>query len=216
MKRPIRILLVDDHEVVRVGLRTLLSHHTGLSVIDDAGSGRDAVEKALRHKPDIVIMDLRLPENDGVEAIRTIRQKCSQIRVLVLTAFSDDQLLFDAIAAGANGYILKEINSEKLVEGLRALARGESLLDPRITGRILKSFKEGHLRPDDAAFSTLSFQEKRILTLIADGKTNREIGERLHLSEKTIRNYVSEILSKLGLQSRTQAAAYAIRHHLGG
>jgi DNA-binding NarL/FixJ family response regulator len=216
MKEAIRILLVDDHEVVRVGLRTLLSRYPGLSVIDDAESGTGAVEKALRHKPDVVIMDLRLPEKDGVEAIRTIRQKCPQIRVLVLTAFSDDQLLLDTIAAGANGYILKEINSEKLVEGVRALARGESLLDPRVTERILKSFKEGPLRPGSAAFSSLSFQEKRILTLIADGKTNREIGERLHLSEKTIRNYVSQILSKLGLQSRTQAAAYAIRHQLSG
>ena len=216
MKGAIRILLVDDHEVVRVGLRALLSSHPGLSVVDDAASGRDAVEKALCYKPDVVIMDLRLPEKDGVEAIRTIRAKCPQIRILVLTAFSDDQLLFDAVAAGANGYILKEINGEKLVEALRALARGESLLDSRVTERILRRFKEGPLRPETTAFSSLSFQERRILTLIVDGKSNREIGVQLHLSEKTVRNYVSQILSKLGLQSRTQAAAYALRHHLVG
>jgi DNA-binding NarL/FixJ family response regulator len=216
MKGAIRILLVDDHEVVRVGLRALLSSHPGLSVVDDAASGRDAVEKALCYKPDVVIMDLRLPEKDGVEAIRTIRAKCPQIRILVLTAFSDDQLLFDAVAAGANGYILKEINGEKLVEALRALARGESLLDSRVTERILRRFKEGPLRPETTAFSSLSFQERRILTLIVDGNSNREIGVQLHLSEKTVRNYVSQILSKLGLQSRTQAAAYALRHHLVG
>jgi two-component system response regulator DevR len=214
MKQPIRVLLVDDHEVVRVGLRTLLDSRPDLSVVDDAGSGREAVDKAIHHKPDVVIMDLRLPEEDGVEAIRRIREKCPDTRVLVLTAFCDDQLLFDAIVAGANGYMLKEINSEKLVEGVRALARGESLLDPRVTERILEKFKEGPLRRDSAPFSSLSFQEKRILALIADGITNREIGERLRLSEKTIRNYVSQILSKLGLHSRTQAAAYAIRHHL--
>jgi two-component system response regulator DevR len=216
MKRPVRILLADDHEVVRVGLRTLLSRHPDLSVVDDAASGSDAVTKALLHKPDIVIMDLRLPETNGVEAIRIIREKHPEIRVLVLTAFSDDQLLFDAIAAGANGYILKEINAEKLVEALRALARGESLLDSRVTERILRRFKEGPPRPQTTAFSSLSFQEKRILTLIADGKSNRDIGVQLHLSEKTVRNYVSQILSKLGLQSRTQAATYALRHHLVG
>jgi DNA-binding NarL/FixJ family response regulator len=214
MKRPVRILLADDHEVVRVGLRTLLSHQPDFSVVDEAASGTDAVTKAFFHKPDIVIMDLRLPEKNGVEAIRIIREKNPEIRVLVLTAFSDDQLLFDAIAAGANGYILKEINGEKLVEALRALARGESLLDSRVTERILKRFKEGPRRPETTAFSSLSFQERRILTLIVDGKSNREIGVQLHLSEKTVRNYVSQVLSKLGLQSRTQAAAYALRHHL--
>jgi two-component system response regulator DevR len=214
MKRPVRILLADDHEVVRVGLRTLLSRHPDFSVVDEATSGTDAVTKAFFHKPDIVIMDLRLPEKNGVEAIRIIREKNPEIRVLVLTAFSDDQLLFDAIAAGANGYILKEINGEKLVEALRALARGESLLDSRVTERVLKRFKEDPRRPETTAFSSLSFQERRILTLIVDGKSNREIGVQLHLSEKTVRNYVSQILSKLGLQSRTQAATYALRHHL--
>jgi two-component system response regulator DevR len=216
MKQPVRILLADDHEVVRVGLRTLLSRHPDFSVVADAASGRDAVTKAILHKPDIVIMDLRLPETNGVEAIRIIREKQPEIRVLVLTAFSDDQLLFDAIAAGANGYILKEINGEKLVEALRALARGESLLDSRVTERILERFKEAPLRPEDTASSSLSFQERRILTLIAQGKKNRDIGVQLHLSEKTVRNYVTQILSKLGLQSRTQAAAYAFRHHLVG
>ncbi|MEX0805422.1 MAG: response regulator transcription factor [Candidatus Binatia bacterium] len=214
MKEPIRILLVDDHEVVRIGLRTLLSRYPNLSVVDDAGSASEAIEKALRHKPDVVIMDLRLPEEDGVQAIRTIREKCPQIRILVLTAFSDEELLFEAIAAGASGYILKEINSEKLVEALQAVVRGESLLDPRITERVLKKLKESPLRSESGAFDSLNFQEKRILALIAEGKSNRQIGERLRLSEKTIRNYVSQLLSKLGLHSRTQAAAYAIRHHL--
>jgi two-component system response regulator DevR len=214
MKEPIRILLVDDHEVVRIGLRSVLSRHPNLSVVDDAGSGREAVEKALHLKPDIVIMDLRLPEKDGVDAIRIIREKCPKIRVLVLTAFCDEELLFDAIAAGASGYILKEINSERLLEALLSLGRGDSALDPRLTERVFKRLKQAKLRPDIPAFEALSFQEKRILALIAEGLSNREIGERLSLAEKTIRNYVSEILSKLGLHSRTQAAAYAIRHHL--
>jgi DNA-binding NarL/FixJ family response regulator len=216
VKRRIRILLADDHEVVRLGLRTLLNRHADLSVVDEAASGTDVITKAFFHKPDIITMDLRLPETNGVEAIRIIREKHPEIRILVLTAFSDDQLLFDAIAAGANGYILKEINGDKLVEALRALARGESLLDSRITETILRRFKEGPLRPETTAFSSLSFQERRILTLIADGKSNRDIGVQLHLSEKTVRNYVSQILSKLGLQSRTQAAAYALRHNLIG
>jgi two-component system response regulator DevR len=213
-KGPLRILLVDDHEVVRVGLRSLLSRHGSFLVVDDAGTGSEAVEKALRLKPDIVIMDLRLPEKDGLDAIRIIREKCPKTRVLVLTAFRDDELLFDAIAAGASGYILKEINSEKLLEALIAVGRGDSLLDPMVTERVLIKLKQGHLRPDSPAFEPLSFQEKRILALIAEGKGNREIGQCLSLSEKTIRNYVSGILSKLGLHSRTQAAAYAIRHRL--
>jgi DNA-binding NarL/FixJ family response regulator len=214
MKEITRILLVDDHEVVRVGLRALLSRYPNLSVVDDASSGKEAVEKAIQLKPDVVVMDLRLPEQDGVEAIRTIREKCSKTRVLVLTAFSDDEILFDAIAAGASGYILKEINSEKLVEALQAIGRGEFLLDSRITEKILKRLKEGNQGLQSSEFASLSFQEKRILALITEGKSNREIGERLGLSEKTIRNYVSQILSKLGLHSRTQAAAYAIRYHL--
>lgn len=213
-KGPIRILLVDDHEVVRIGLRSVLSRHPNLSVVDDAGSGREAVEKALRLKPDIVIMDLRLPEKDGVDAIRIIREKCPVTRVLVLTAFSDEELLFDAIAAGASGYILKEINSEKLLEALLLVGRGDSPLAPGLTERVFNRLKQGKLQADATAFEPLSFQEKRILALIAEGMSNREIGERLSLSEKTIRNYVSEILSKLGLRSRTQAAAYAIRNHL--
>lgn len=183
---------MDDHEVVRAGLRSVLSHRADLAVVDEAATGGEAVEKAVRLRPDIVIMDLRLPEGDGVEAIRLIVKKCPAIRILVLTAFADDQLLFDAIRAGAHGYILKEINSEKLIEALRALARGEALVDPRVTERILKRFKEGPLLlQQDTAFSGLSFQERRILAFIADGKTNREIGQRLHLSEKTIRNYTT-------------------------
>jgi two-component system response regulator DevR len=213
-KAPIRILLVDDHEVVRIGLRSVLSRHPNLSVIDDACSGREAVEKALRLRPDIVIMDLRLPEKDGVEAIRIIREKCPTIRVLVLTAFSDEELLFDAIAAGASGYLLKEINSEKLVEALLLVGRGDSFLAPGLTGRVFNRLRQGKRQADTAVFEPLTFQERRILALVAEGMSNREIGEHLSLSEKTIRNYVSEILSKLGLHSRTQAAAYAIRNHL--
>jgi len=214
MKESIKILLVDDHEVVRLGLRTLFSRYQSLKVVDEAGSGKEAIDKAALHRPDVVIMDLRLPGQDGVEAIRKITQKSAASRVLVLTAFSDDELLFEAIAAGASGYLLKEIDSERLVHAVERVARGESLLDPLVTERVLKRVREGKEKRENQPFGELTWQQKRILALIAEGKSNREIGALLDLSEKTIRNYVSRILSTLGAHSRTQAAAYAIRHHL--
>ncbi len=207
---PIKILLVDDHEVVRLGLKTLLGRYANFTVVAEAENGRIAVEKTLQHKPDLVIMDLRLPEQDGIQAIRAITRKCPKTRIVVLTAFSDDALLFEALAAGASGYVLKEIDSARLIQAIEAAARGEPLLDPMVTEKILKRLRQSPGKQDH--FWSLSWQEKRVLALIAEGRTNREIGTFLRLSEKTIRNYVTRILSKLDLRSRTQAAAYAIRH----
>lgn len=210
MKHPIKILLVDDHEVVRLGLKTLLGRYANFAVVAEAENGKMAVEKTFQHKPDLVIMDLRLPEQDGIQAIRAITRKCPKTRIVVLTAFSDDELVFEALAAGASGYVLKEIDSARLIQTIEAAARGESLLDTMVTEKILKRLRYSSAKQDP--FRLLSWQEKRILALIAEGRTNREIATSLRLSEKTIRNYVTRILGKLDLRSRTQAAAYAIRH----
>jgi len=209
-----RILLVDDHEVVRLGLKTLLARHPHLRVIDEAANASSAIEKSLRHRPDVVIMDLYLPDGSGTEAIRVITRKLPKTRVVVLTAFAEDELLFDAIAAGACGYLLKEIDGRRIIETIEGAARGESLLDPKVTEKVLRRVREIQGRKDDNPFGSLTWQEKRVLALIAEGKSNREVGAFLHLSEKTARSYASQILSKLGVRSRTQAALYAIRHRL--
>lgn len=210
----IRILLVDDHEVVRIGLRTLLDRHDDLSVIGEAKSSSDAAAEAFRLKPDLILMDLRLPDGSGVEAIKLIKEKLPNTQILVLTAFSEEQLLLDAVVAGAAGHILKEINSEKLVTAIRTVARGDTLIAPRLMEKALDRLRSIGQRQFATPFDELSWQEKRILSLVAEGKTNREIAVQLGLAEKTVRNYVSQILSKLGVQSRTQAAALAIRHQM--
>jgi two-component system response regulator DevR len=210
----LRILLVDDHEVVRVGVRTLIERQPGMEVVGEAGSVREAVSQAEYLAPDVVVLDIRLPGGDGVEACRQIKARRPQTRIIILTSFPDEEVLFDAIACGADGYVLKEIGSDDLIRALERIGRGESLLDPAVTDRVLAKMRQVWQQERAHAFAGLTGQEMQILAGIAEGQTNREIGEALHLSEKTVRNYVSIILSKLNLTSRAQAAAYAARHRI--
>ncbi len=210
----LRILIVDDHEVVRLGLRALLDRHPDFTVVDEAGTAREALQKALLHRPDVVVMDIRLPGRSGIDACRDIVSQLPDTRVIMLTSYAEDELLFDAIEAGACGYVLKQIGSDDLVRAIEAVGRGEALLDPSVTRRVLERVREAARREEAAAFAELTDQELRVLALIAEGKTNREIARALYLGEGTVRNYVSSILSKLGVTNRAEAAAFAVRHNL--
>jgi two-component system response regulator DevR len=210
----LRILIVDDHEVVRLGLRALLDRHPDFTVVDEAGTAREALQKALFHRPDVVVMDIRLPGRSGIDACRDIVSQLPDTRVIMLTSYAEDELLFDAIEAGACGYVLKQIGSDDLVRAIEAVGRGEALLDPSVTRRVLERVREAARRDEAAAFADLTEQELRVLALIAEGKTNREIARALYLGEGTVRNYVSSILSKLGVTNRAEAAAFAVRHNL--
>ena len=211
---PLRIILVDDHEVVRLGLKSLLSRNPQFEIIDEASTASEAVEKTFRLKPDIVVMDIRLPGKSGIEACREITSTQPQTKVIMLTSYAEDELLFDAIAAGASGYVLKQIGSSELVRALETVGRGESLIDPALTQKVFAKVREATRRAEGDAFADLSEQEMKILALIAEGQTNREIATHVFLSEKTVRNYVSSILSKLHLSTRAQAAAFAVQHRI--
>lgn len=211
----IRVLIADDHEVVRVGLRSLLESVDDIQVVGEAASGIEAIERAEALQPDVVVMDVRMPEMGGIEACRAIRSANPNIKVIMLTSYSDDEAVFASLMAGAGGYVLKRIGTNQLIEGIRVVASGGSMLDPKVTGRVLERLREGD-DSEDEAVEVLTEQERRILDLIAQGFTNREIAERLFLSEKTVRNYVSNILGKLQVSNRTQAAAYALRKKFGG
>ena len=210
----LRIILVDDHEVVRLGLKSLLARHPQFEIIDEAANATEAVEKTLQLKPDIVVMDIRLPGKSGVEACREITAKQPETKVIMLTSYAEDELLFDAIAAGASGYVLKQIGSGELVRALETVGRGESLIDSTLTQKVFAKVREATRRAEGDAFADLSEQEMKILALVAQGKTNREIATSVFLSEKTVRNYVSSILGKLHLSTRAQAAAYAVQHRV--
>jgi two-component system, NarL family, response regulator DevR len=214
--RDLRILLVDDHEVVRLGLKALLSRHPQLDVIGEAGTASEALAKSLVHKPDVVVMDVRLPGRSGIDATRDIVAALPDTRVIILTSFADDDLLMDAVAAGATGYVLKQIGSDDLVHALEAVGRGEALLDPAMMNKAFARLREAARRDHGDAFKMLTEQETKIIALVARGQTNREIAGELFLSEKTVRNYVSSILGKLNLSHRSQAAAYAVEHGLPG
>ena len=211
---PLRVLVVDDHEVVRLGLRTLLSQQSDIDVVGEAATVSEALSQAASLAPDVVLLDVRLPGGSGVEACQQIKSSQPQTRIVMLTSYSGDEALFDAIAAGADGYVLKQIGSQELVDAVRRVGAGENLLDPTLTVRVFTRLRETRDRVESVAFSGLTNREVQILSLISQGQTNREIGEALYLSEKTVRNYVSGILAKLGLTSRVQAAAYAARHHI--
>lgn len=211
---PLRIILVDDHEVVRLGLKSLLARHPQFEIIDEAASATEAVEKTLAEKPDVVVMDIRLPGKSGIEACREITSKQPQTKVIMLTSYAEDELLFDAIAAGASGYVLKQIGSGELVRALETVGKGESLIDPALTQKVFARVREATRRAEGDAFADLTDQEMKILVLIAEGKTNREIANEVFLSEKTVRNYVSSILAKLHLATRAQAAAFAVQHRV--
>ncbi|MDH5507020.1 MAG: response regulator transcription factor [Anaerolineae bacterium] len=210
----LKILLVDDHEVVRLGLKALLSNYPSFEVVAEAGDANEAVSKALDYKPDVIVMDIRLPGKNGIEATREIIEALPETKIIMLTSFAEDDLLFDAINAGAYGYVLKQIGSDDLVHALEAIGRGETLLDPALTQKVFKRVREASRKASNEAFSALTDQEIRILSLISEGKTNRDIAQEIFLSEKTVRNYVSSILSKLNLKTRAEAAVYAVRNNI--
>ena len=209
---PLRVLLVDDHEVVRSGVKALLQATDDIVVTAEAGSVRDAIDEADRTRPDVVVMDVRLADGSGIEATREIRAKHPKTSVVMLTSFADDEALFASIMAGASGYVLKQVKGGELVRAIRTVGKGESLLDPAVTNAVLERLRNGKHLLKDEKLARLSPQEERILSLVADGKTNKEIGEELNLAEKTVKNYVSSILSKLEVARRAEAAAYLARH----
>jgi len=209
-----RILLVDDHEVVRLGLKSLLDRHPQFDVVGEAASGREAVEKTGLLRPDVVVMDIRLPGSSGIEACEDIVSRYTNTKVIMLTSYAEDEMLFAAIRAGASGYVLKQIGSEDLVRAIEAVGRGEALLDPAVTQRVFQEVRRAGREEEASAFAHLSQQEKHVLLLVSEGKTNREIAKVLFLGEGTVRNYVSSILSKLSVNNRAEAAAYAVEHNL--
>lgn len=210
----LRILIVDDHEVVRLGLRTLIEEHSGFTVVDEAETVKEAVQKTLLLQPDVVVMDIRLLGGSGIDACRKIKEQSSDAKVIMLTSYAEDEMLFDAISAGACGYVLKQIGNDDLIRALEAVGRGEALLDPTLTQRVFARVREAARREHADAFADLTDQEMHVLTHVAKGKTNREIADTLYLGEGTVRNYVSSILSKLDLSNRAEAAAYAVKHNL--
>ena len=211
MTGSLKIMLVDDHEIVRQGIRSLLEAQEGLEVVAEASSGSQAVEMVKTYEPDVVVMDVRMPEGGGVEACRAIKDESSDTHVIMLTSFSDDEALFNSIMAGASGFVLKQIRGNDLVDAIRTVGRGESLLDPGVTARVLERLRKAKFDDKDPKLSRLSPQEERILDLIGEGLTNREIAERIHLSDKTVKNYVSTILQKLEVARRAEAASYVTR-----
>jgi DNA-binding NarL/FixJ family response regulator len=204
----IRVFLLDDHEVVRRGLRELLESEGDIEIAGEAGTAEEALGRIPATSPDVAVLDVRLPDGDGVEVCREIRSRHPEIACIMLTSFADDEAVYAAIMAGAAGYVLKQVRGTELVEGIRRVAAGDSLLDPSVTTRVLERIRH---RDDADELSALTDQERKVLELISDGLTNRQIGERMFLAEKTVKNYVSNLLSKLGMSRRTEAAAYAAR-----
>ncbi|MBN1120142.1 MAG: response regulator transcription factor [Anaerolineae bacterium] len=209
-----RIIIVDDHEIVRLGLRTLLERHPDFEVVAEAGNGREALEKIPVFNPDVVVLDIRLPGMSGVEVCQTITDNYPDTKVIMLTSYAEDEMLFAAIRAGAAGYVLKQIGGDDLVGAIEAVGRGEALLDPSLTQRVFEEVRKAQREEEASAFAELTNQEMQVLQLVSEGKTNREIAEALYLGEGTVRNYVSNILGKLGVANRAEAAAYAVQHNL--
>jgi two-component system response regulator DevR len=205
----IRVYLLDDHEVVRRGLRDLLERESDIEVVGESGSALDAEHRIPALRPHVAVLDARLPDGSGIDVCREIRSVDPTIQALILTSYEDDEALFAAIMAGAAGYVLKQIKGTDLVDAVRRVAAGQSLLDPAVTARVLDRIRRGPEQPDE--LKRLTDQERRILSLVAEGLTNREIAERMFLSEKTIKNYVSSLLAKLGMERRTQAAVLAAK-----
>jgi DNA-binding NarL/FixJ family response regulator len=213
--RPLRIVVVDDHEVVRQGLVALLDRRSGFEVVAEAGTVAEAVGVTGRFEPDVVVMDVRLPDGSGIEACREIRAARPETRVVMLTSYPDEEAVLSAIIAGASGYLLKQVRGRDLVAAIESVGRGDSLLDPAVTEKVLQRVRSAASGGASDELADLTAQERRILLLVAEGKTNKEIAGEVFLSDKTVKNYVSSILSKLNLQRRTQAAAFVARHHLG-
>jgi DNA-binding NarL/FixJ family response regulator len=207
--KPIAVFLLDDHEIVRRGVRDLLEAEADIRVVGEAGTASSALARIPALRPDVAVLDVRLPDGDGVSVCREIRAKMPEVACLMLTSFGDDEALFDAIMAGAAGYVLKQIRGTDLVGAVRTVASGQSMLDPQAASRLMARLRDQSAKRDPLA--GLSGQERRILELIGDGLTNRQIGEQTFLAEKTVKNYVSALFAKLGMERRTQAAAYAVR-----
>jgi two-component system response regulator DevR len=214
--RPLRLLVVDDHEVVRQGLVSLLERREHFQVVAEAGTAAEAVEMTRKFEPDLVVMDVRLPDGSGIEACREIRAEFPNTRVVILTSYPDEEAVLSAIIAGASGYLLKQIRSRDLVSALESVGRGESLLDPAVTEKVLDRVRRIATGTYTDEMAALTQQEQKILLLVAEGKTNKEIAAEVFLSDKTVKNYVSSILSKLNLERRAQAAAFVARHRLKG
>jgi len=213
---PLRLLVVDDHEVVREGLVSLLDRRAGFQVVAQAGSVAEALAEARRHRPDLVVMDVRLPDGSGIEACREIRSEMPSTRVVMLTSYPDEEAVLSAIVAGASGYLLKQVLARDLVAALEAVGRGESLLDPAVTEKVLERVRRIATSAYTDELAQLTAQEQKILLLVAEGKTNKEIAAEVYLSDKTVKNYVSSILSKLNLERRAQAAAFVAKHRTPG
>jgi two-component system, NarL family, response regulator DevR len=215
-QRPWRLLVVDDHEVVRQGLVALLARRPSFQVVAEAGTAAESIDMARRFKPDLVIMDVRLPDGSGIEACREIRDEMPDTRVVMLTSYPDEEAVFSAIIAGASGYLLKQVRARDLVTALESVAAGESLLDPAVTEKVLERMRRIATGGATDALAQLTAQEQKILLLVAEGKTNKEIAAEVFLSDKTVKNYVSSILSKLNLQRRAQAAAFVAKRRGSG
>ncbi len=205
----IRVFLLDDHEVVRTGLRQLLESADDIEVVGEAGTAAEALDKVPALSPDVAVLDARLPDDSGIEVCRQLRDLSPSTRSVILTSFDDDEALFSAIMAGASGYVLKQVTAQDLVSAVRHVSTGGSLLDPSVTAKVLERVRGGDGPEEPDALAELTAQERRILELVSEGLTNRQIGERLALAEKTVRNYMTSVLAKLGLDSRTQAAVFA-------
>lgn len=205
----IQVFLLDDHEIVRRGVRELLEASGDMEVVGEAGTAAEALARIPATRPQVAVLDVRLPDGNGVEVCREVRSRHPEVQCLMLTSFSDDEALMDAIMAGASGYVLKQIRGTDLADAIRRVAKGESLLDPAVTRRVLDRLRNP--APADDRLAQLTDQERRILDLIARGMTNRQIGNELHLAEKTVKNYVSNLLAKLGMSRRTEAAVFATR-----
>ena len=209
----ISVFLLDDHEIVRKGVRDLLEAEEDITVVGEAGTAAEALRRIPAVQPDVAVLDARLPDGSGIDVCRDIRSSQPSVRCLILTSYDDEDAIFAAVMAGASGYLLKQIRGNSLVDAIRQVAAGKSLLDPSVTERLLARLRDG--QPRDERLASLTEREREILDLIAEGLTNRQIGERLFLAEKTVKNYVSALLAKLGLQRRTQAAVYGVQHREG-
>lgn len=210
----IRIIIVDDHEIVRLGLKSLLDQYPQYEVVSEAKNAKEAITQVEAFNPDIVLMDIRLPGKSGIDACEEIKLHYPDVKVIMLTSYAEDEMLFSAIKAGASGYVLKQIDSIGLAKSIEAVARGEASLDPAVTQRVFQEVRRAVKDEEAASFTELSQQEKMVLKLVSEGKTNREIAQSLYLGEGTVRNYVSSILSKLSVSNRAEAAAYAVEHNL--
>jgi len=210
----LRLVLVDDHQVVRLGIRALLESEPDITVVGEAATAAEAIQVVGRLHPDIVLMDIRLPDQSGIAACQQVRQRWPAVQVLMLTSFADEDLVLEAISAGAAGYVLKQVGTDDLLRAVRAVGHGDAALDPSVTRQLLARVRRAEHEAHGAAFHDLSERELTVLALVAEGKTNAEIAEALILSDKTVRNHVSTILEKLELTNRIEAATYAVRHHI--